>query len=141
MKAFKVRGNKDKYNCLGDAFVYFDSEENAQDAMGKIIGTSMHQNELNCSFLMPAKDLKLKNSKNVHVKSLRSDVSLKSFYTAMRAIGQVHSVILNRNKKTDKLDGYACFKTEAEALKLDNTEVVIKDHKYLAKLLVDKAPS
>jgi len=60
--------------------VYFVSEEGAQDAMSKIIGLKLHEKELNCSLLMPSQDLKLKNNKNIFVKSLRSDVTLKSFF-------------------------------------------------------------
>lgn len=110
----KVKGHKTFQNCLGDAIVFFDTEDAAQDAMSKIIGTTLHEKIINCSRMMAPADLKLKNGKNVYVKNIKSGVTLQEFLLAAQKHGTVLSVILKENS-IGKLDGYANYISSAVA--------------------------
>lgn len=121
----KVKGHKAFQNCLGDAIVFFDSEESAQDAMSKIIGTKLHEKTINCSRMMNPTDLKLKNGKNVYVKNVKPGVTLQEFYQAAMKHGSVLSVILKENS-IGKLDGYANYNNQAHAEEAAKQGITIK---------------
>lgn len=106
VKAFCLIENKEKTiekKLYG--FVYFETEESVQLAMSQLIGTKYFECLISVSVLMPKSDLKLFNEKNVQVKSLRSDVTEKSFYQVMSQFGTVLSVRLELQSKIMKYSG------------------------------------
>ncbi|KAL4511700.1 hypothetical protein ABPG72_012545 [Tetrahymena utriculariae] len=137
VKAYKVKGHKTFFNCLGNAIVYFDSEEAAQDAMSKIIGFELHDKTISCSLMMPTQDLKLKNGKNIYVKNLKSTVTQKQFYEAASIHGQVLSILLQQNE-LGKLNGFATYKSVTGAEKAQQEGLKIEETQYPAKILTNQ---
>ncbi|KAL4471477.1 hypothetical protein ABPG74_008370 [Tetrahymena malaccensis] len=137
VKAYKVKGHKTFFNCLGNGIVYFDTEEAAQDAMSKIIGYELHNKVISCSVMMPTQDLKLKNGKNIYVKNLKSTITQKQFYEAANAHGQVLSILLKQNA-LGKQDGYATYKFQTQAEKAEKEGLKIEETQYPAKVLKDQ---